>query len=718
MTAFNQPAPDAQPNPDVEPIPVNQPTPVEPSQPVDKARSVKPAQPVDRAPAVEPAKPVEKKRRAGKKPPVDPPDLSSEVFFSPSPIKKTSRRSSFERPFYINHAYHPIYGKARRPDFKTLKESGFVRPRRPDRGLFIRDATLILDNWNKNCYDFRKSESLFLPDKVLQTNMLVIGQMGGGKTQSIMYPMISEALAREDGSVVVLGSKGDEISRISAMSKQMCPHRRVIALNFSSARRSTVGWNPLATATDKNPESTALEVARVLVEADGICKGDSPFFRVAASELIASVIVALELETGKPARLVDVYRMTEDMSATSQLLNKAQSLNIPYLKETCSFLQSGNSNVQTVVVELRGAMRAFVDDDVATVTSCDDFRFETLFDEPTVLILEATQDATKLMQPIVNIFFNQLFNAVTAKAKVSPGAKLPRPLTVFLDDFAAAVGCIPDCAQRFNMMRSMDLRLVLAIQTVQQLGKYYSETEAASIVAACKTRVYVPAVDLSDAETASRESGTATFARRPQKGDKGKERTAIGFIVSDAACDSGNREAIPDEEAYPRALLLPDDVVHSPRHEAHGRAATVFLPETYPFQAWFPRAFERPDLARYFEDGILIQAEPQEGSALKAALDDPEWIKKLRGREPLKLFDDDRAKPKKSDGPDPEGTLKDKLLAKSKKDGKSSDKAKPSDGPEKDGKSNYHGFLLKRRLLRDEIRKSVSRPFEDVGDLF
>ena len=690
MSASNRPRPNSQPNPDSLPVnpdpsssvnpkqsadkepsveetrPVDEEPAAKPARPVDKGPTAKPTEPVDMAPAVEQAQPVdmaptaeparpienrlpvEKKTPVEKKPPVEPPNLRTVNF--PQRRARRSLRRRFEPPFFIKRAYYPIFGNARWPDFKTLKERNFVRPKDIKRGLFIHGATLILEDRAKNCCDIREGESLFLPEKILQTNVLTVGAVGGGKTQRVMYPLMIDALLHEDCSVVILGSKGDEASRISVICKDLCPNRRVMALNFSFASRSTVGWNPVATAAGKNPEAAAMEVGRVLTEADGVSKSESAFFRVGANKLIGSIIVALELETKKPARLAEVNRLINDISGTSELLAKAKALNVPEVNETIEFIRSGNTNVQTLLVEARNAMRAFVDDDVATVTSCDDFRFETLFDEPTVLVLESTQDATKTVQPLVNMFFSQFFSAVTARAKISPGAKLPRPVFVFLDDFAAAVGYIPDCAQKVNLMRSMDLRLILAIQTTRQLEQYYPAPEAESIVAACKTRIYVPTVEAVDAKKASEESGTATFAKRPQKPVKKEDSAPIGFLQSGRPrrAKAEEEEEIPDEGAYARALFLPDDVQRSPWHEDHGRAATIFLPDVDPFQAWLPFAYKNPEWARYFSQDAPTGVEPMEGSELKAALDDPNWIVKLRKRAPLSLRFEIMMKLKKS----------------------------------------------------------------------
>ena len=226
MSASNRPRPNSQPNPDSLPVnpdpsssvnpkqsadkepsveetrPVDEEPSAKPARPADKgptakpaelvdmAPAVEPAQPVDMAPAAEPARPienrlpVEKKTPVEKKPPVEPPNLRTVNF--PQRRARRSLRRRFEPPFFIKRACYPIFGNARWPDFKTLKERNFVRPKDIKRGLFIHGATLILEDRAKNCCDIREGESLFLPEKILQTNVLTVGAVGGGKTQRVM----------------------------------------------------------------------------------------------------------------------------------------------------------------------------------------------------------------------------------------------------------------------------------------------------------------------------------------------------------------------------------------------------------------------------------------------------------------------------------------------------------------------------------------------------
>ncbi len=540
------------------------------------------------------------------------------------------RRASAERPFFMKRASQPFFGGAHAATARELDR--YLRPKHTDLGVSLCGATLFLENRLENRCDVRENQTLFLPDDVLRRNVMVLGKIGSGKTQRVMFPMIASALERQEASALILGSKGDEYDVVSAICRAKCPTRRVECLNLSDPRRSTVGWNPLARPDAKNRKGAAMENANILLKAEGVYHSD-PFFRNGAAMLIAGVILWLEDKIGWYARPVDVFEILNSTSKVFELLKKAKSENRPFLSELFNYLENGNHNLQTTIVEAQGHIKAFIDDDLATVTACDDFQIESLFNEPTALVMEATQDVCQNVRPVTNMFMSQLFDAVARTAKRMPGAKLPRPLFVFLDDFAAAVGYIPDCANRFNMMRSMDVRFTLALQSRAQLEMFYSRAEAEAITAACGATVYVPPVAIEDAEAASRESGTATFAARPIERDKSGARRAIGFGARSAA-DSEPREAesrgYADEGAFARALYVADEVNHSPRHEDYGRAVTVFLPDERPFQTWLPYAYQRPDLASYLQASGSDGANVRQGAELQAARCNCNWVKEMR----------------------------------------------------------------------------------------
>ena len=194
----------------------------------------------------------------------------------------------------------------------------------------------------------------------------------------------------------------------------------------------------------------------------------------------------------------------------SELLALLQyGANTPFASAVASFLDLGSQNAETVLATAQMYYRIFQDLDIAAVTSADEFRFETLFKKPTVLILEVGQRSLERVRPLLNLFFSQLFREAARYAETQPGCRLPIPLNLYMDDFAASLGRIPEMSQHLNLSRSRDIRVVAATQSLSQIDHFYG-SEAGGVISGFSTYIVKSPVSQPDAEWASSHSGTMT----------------------------------------------------------------------------------------------------------------------------------------------------------------------------------------------------------------
>jgi hypothetical protein len=259
--------------------------------------------------------------------------------------------------------------------------------------------------------------------------------------------------------------------------------------------------------------------------------------------------------------------------------------NVPFASPVASFLESESHNAETVLATAQMYYRIFQDVDLASVTSANEFRFEMLFKKPTVLILEIAQRDVERVRPCLNLFFLQLLRELAEYAETAPGCRLPVPLNLYLDDFAAAMGRIPELGQHLNLTRSRDVRVVGATQSLSQIEHFYG-TEAGSVIAGFSTYIFKSPVSQADAEWASAHSGTMTVE-------------AVDVQQkSDVQYDKDWRTTSRTIRPIGRRVLLPEDIRLAPEHCLYGRASTVILPDTPVFQVWFRPAYDQPELAQ------------------------------------------------------------------------------------------------------------------------
>ncbi len=507
-------------------------------------------------------------------------------------------------PRMPRHSNSNRFGNGRFPTAEELRQYLFdpsedEKKRLKDgASISFRHWSLLLENENGGEYELLEDQTFTIPSQTLCRNVMVVGHIGSGKTQKVLTPAIASAIANKDQSLVVLGTKGDEYDLVKKLCEKYRPGKRVVCVNLSDARRTTMGWNPFACPDMRDRESEARKNGQILSEVNGVGERESPFWRQNASRLMAGIILGLEREYGV-ATPVGLYQVLEaNESVRDNFLEHACRQGVPFLAEFVAMRNSSNTSLQTILVETQGDCQYLIDRNMALVTSRNEFQFDMLFDEPTVVVLETFQDDVMKTRPFINMFFAQLFDAVSRRAKRSPGRKLPRPLSLFLDDFAASVGRVPECAQRLNMLRSMDARVVIALQSLAQLEQFYAPGEAKAIVSACGSKFFLPQLSVADAQYASAESGGTTSAL-PRELDE--ERRSIGFARNDAPERREYPTNRPDPTEFARPLLFDTDVKYSPRHPEYGYAATIFLPDERPFQAWLPAAWQLPELKDFLK---------------------------------------------------------------------------------------------------------------------
>ena len=514
--------------------------------------------------------------------------------------KSLNMPASFVVPEMPQRARSIVGGNGHFPYAREL-ERFLTPPSKEKHPSCLRGTIALLEDEITHEYDVQFDQTLYFPDDVMRRNIAVFGQIGSGKTQRVMIPLMESEIRDPEKSLVVLGTKGDEYDVLCYLAEKLRPGARIECLNLADAARSTLGWNPLASSGVANRAGAARDNAQIWIESAGTAgKYETPFFRQGATRLIAGMILAVERVFGT-ARPVDVFELLESAEARKALLTSAQKNSMPFLTDVGSFMDSINTNVQTIVAEAQNACQYLIDADVAAVTSQDDFKFDDLFNEPTILVLEVPQDTIVKTSPFVNMFFTQLFDAIARRARRARNRELPRPLSIYMDDFAASANHIPDCSQRLNMMRSMNARVILALQSSPQLERCYSPGEAEAIIAACNTKIYIPPVSLVDANAASSSSGSCTVVLCDREHElNAKPRRRVGFERHDAReSDSPSWSGDPTTS---RALLTPSDVLYSPKNSAREQAVTVFLPGYYPFQAWLPYASQLKTTKKAFKE--------------------------------------------------------------------------------------------------------------------
>ncbi|WP_158633466.1 type IV secretion system DNA-binding domain-containing protein [Tautonia sociabilis] len=470
-----------------------------------------------------------------------------------------------------------IHGDARFATEADLR--AFLDPPDEEHPAYLDDVSLLTDAPEGGGYAPIWKTRLYLPAEIRRRNMLAVGRIGSGKTSEMFLPLINSDIKDTEASVVTIDVKGDQHQKLTPFVEKHRPGTSIVVINLTEPDRTTHAWNPFAHQDD---EGTVLDDAESFCQATQTLRGsrDSPFWDSNAARWITAVILCLKKTRGAvcPA---DVHRALE--LPRDQLLALLMAHpDVAFASGVHSFLASGSHNAETVQAQAQMHLRALRDPGLASVTSINEFRSTCLFERPTILIFELHQGSVEKLRAFVNLFFAQLFREAARCAMAQPGCRLPRPLNLYLDDFTAAVGRIPDLGQHLNLARSRDVRVIAAVQSLSQIEHTYG-TEARDILAAFGTKLF-KSVEQHDAEWASLQSGTCTVE-------------AVDEVQEVGEFGDGPRTVTRTVRPVARPLLLREEIQSSPEHFLYGRAWTAFFPDIPPVQLWLRAAHNLPEMA-------------------------------------------------------------------------------------------------------------------------
>jgi type IV secretory pathway TraG/TraD family ATPase VirD4 len=225
------------------------------------------------------------------------------------------------------------------------------------------------------------------------------------------------------------------------------------------------------------------------------------------------------------------------------------------------------------------------------------------------------------LRPLVNLLFTSLLQMLMREASERPDTHLPRPVSLVIDEFASAVGRIPGFESSVNTLRGPRVSILAAVQSLGQIRHLYGEAHE-SVLAGFNTKIFQPGLESIDAEYASQKAGVmSALSQSVSQPELLEHPEAWRYLQRHMNC-------------VPRRLFHPEEIARPPRHFDRGQAATVFLPSTNPFQAWFLPAWRNPECAQLLREG----QKPAMRSAPRRPQGSHVWIDMLRRDEYRRLF--------------------------------------------------------------------------------
>ncbi|MDH5327704.1 MAG: type IV secretory system conjugative DNA transfer family protein [Gammaproteobacteria bacterium] len=324
---------------------------------------------------------------------------------------------------------------------------------------------------------------------------------GSGKGVGLVIPN----LLNWPGSVVCLDIKNENFNKTSGFRQQH--GQQCILFNPSDPEGRTFSYNPLDVIDPGSPTriNDVQKIAYILWPRHND-KGDiwNPSAR---SLFIATVLLQFDRVPGDTC-IGDVLRFfnsaTDIVGTIEEIVDVDHDLDSSCLRGFRGFLQKSEKERSGVLSSLRAGLELWENPLVDAATSRSDFDLTQLRTNPMSVYVGVTPDNIERMEPLLNMFFQQVIDLLTRK---EPGDNEPHSVLMLLDEFTS-LGRLSIVEKGIAYLRSYQVRVMPIIQGITQLDDKYGVAAAKSFRQNFKIK-YISAPN--DLETAREVSGMLGF---------------------------------------------------------------------------------------------------------------------------------------------------------------------------------------------------------------
>ena len=339
--------------------------------------------------------------------------------------------------------------------------------------------------------------ALFESGYVDNTNTLLIGAPGTGKTRSYVLPNL---MSTEEESIVVLDPKG-EIYDISAALMREKGYL-VRCLDFVTPENSDIHYNPLHYCRNENDIA---KFSRIMVE-DQQQRTQDAFWPL-TSQMLCNAFVGFlkEFRTESQQTLKSIRKLVAAATVSEDNPDKSISKVDRIFEEArnqrpdswaCAqygLIRNAAARTQkSVVISLAAEFCGFLTPQMEELTAFDDVDIPAFCRRRSIIYVKCS-DVDRSKDKLIAMFFTQLFQELYAIADSSKCHSLPRGVKVILDDMGANLK-IPNLDRIISTARGRRISVSIILQSLGQLKRQYPDYTA--IVNSCNNVVFLGGSDL------------------------------------------------------------------------------------------------------------------------------------------------------------------------------------------------------------------------------
>lgn len=404
----------------------------------------------------------------------------------------------------------------------------------------------------------RKGQVVCLPENTrLNRHCAIFGASGTMKSRAVIRNALFSIIRRGE-SALIADPKSEMYADTAELFRQNGYEVKVLNLVDPSHGDS---WNCMS---DMGTDSMMAQMlTNVIIGNTSNGKGDHFWDNGEANLLKALVLYVAMDKTLVPEKknLAYVYHLlTDNDSAALDKLLGGLGAGHPARASYRLFKQASDTVKTGIVLGLGTRLQVLQNETVQRLVSFSDIDLTAPGKRKCAYyIILSDQEAS--MAFLSSLFFSFLFIKLTRFADLSPEGRCPVPVNLILDEFnnIGRIGGAPDGSdfcRSLSVVRSRDIRVMLAVQSLGQLQNRYPNNLWAEIVGNCDIQLMLGCTDDVTADYISDRSGEMCIVVDSTM--TVKKTVAVAQVIPQYRESKGQGK---------RKLLTPDEVLRLPHEE-------------------------------------------------------------------------------------------------------------------------------------------------------
>ena len=394
-------------------------------------------------------------------------------------------------------------------------------------------------------------------DTRLNRHIAIFGASGTMKTRAVVRNALFQSIRRGE-SVVVTDTKGELYADTAELYRKNGYDVKVFNLVSPTHGDS---WNCMS---DLHGDTLMAHVlTNVIIGNTSSGKGDR-FWDNGEANLLKALVLYVDRDKSRDSsekNLPAVYRMLTNnderyLTSLFEGLNVGHPARAPYNL----FSQSSDTVRSGIVLGLGTRLQVLQNQAVQQITSQSDIDLTAPGKRKCAyFIILSDQDAS--MAFLSSLFFSFLFIKLTRYADANPDGRCAVPVNLIFDEFnnVGRIGGAPDGSdftRALSTIRSRDIRVMLAVQSLGQLQNRYGNNLWAEIIGNCDIQLMLGCTDDVSAEYFSARSGDISVEVNSTM--TVRRTIAVAQVIPQYRHTEGQGK---------RRLLTPDEVLRLPNSD-------------------------------------------------------------------------------------------------------------------------------------------------------